>query len=96
MQVNMFARTNADSPVSVSGRRLYHSQAQSDKIQNDSHKIQYCWRYHGNLCCIRFYNMSVVLNFRCSQLRLRSYNRPFVGTTFKGSNYKRPPNTASN
>jgi hypothetical protein len=34
-----------------------------NKIQNDSPGIQYLWRDHKQLCCIRFYDVSVVLNF---------------------------------
>jgi len=35
----------------------------SIQIQNDSPKIQYCWRDHKQVCCIKFYDMPVVLNF---------------------------------
>jgi len=34
------------------------------KIQNDSPEIHNYWRDHRHLCCIRFYDTSVVLNFK--------------------------------
>jgi hypothetical protein len=35
----------------------------SNKIQNDSREIHYCWRNYRHLGCIRFCDVSVVLNF---------------------------------
>jgi hypothetical protein len=53
-------KSNIDAGV----YRLANGEKIRNKIQNDSPEIQYCWRNHRQLGCIRFYDTSVVLNLR--------------------------------